>query len=765
MSIENFILGKILGKGSYGSVRLVERKEDHQIYAMKSVVINNLKEKEKQNSFNEVRLLASLKHQNIIDYKESFFDEIEKTLNIVMEYADDGDLRTKIAQTLKDHLSFEEVTIWNVLIQTLEGLKYLHENNIIHRDLKSANIFLTKSGLVKIGDLNVSTIAKKGVANTQTGTPYYASPEIWNDKPYNSKCDIWSLGCIIYEMATLHVPFRGTSLHQLYCRIMKGTYLQIPFRYSNELKNIIKLILVVDSRKRPSAEELLKNEIIIKKMKELGINKKNENEKAMLIKTIKIPINISQINQQLPQKRYELKQRKNKEEMYNNDEYEYSKNNFYKLSNQEQAKIIKESMYMHITNNNDELNNVNLNNYYKDQKNNYLNHNIKNININDIIFTTNDTDIINNNESNRQNENIDTNNNNNNNGNDELKNYIINQNIENSLKRKEILKKPYKDTGYHFFIGKNDGIKSNNNNVNNNYNNNNNNNNINLFLINKKQEKQNESNQRRNTGPSCKLAPQNKKKFPNIRPKSTKNYIEKNKSNNKNGISSNKRICINEREGKNDIKSIKKNNDIKKYNSNKDNRKNKCISANKRNNITEKNISNNKDIIKRINKNQYQNLYQNNVNNKKSPSKTKQRPVSTNHYNEIKNEERFPNINHNKMANKNNVDKNKMNYKIYYNQRFKKDNEKKTNNNKDRNKPLENKHKIIYERIEIIKNGKKNKYSRGNAQVKYIDMGNHYDKYKYLKNNNYNLRAKNNYQIFGCEKGRAKFIVPNEMMN
>ena len=245
MSLENFILGKILGKGTYGSVRIVERKEDHKIYAMKSVIINVLTEKEKQNSFNEVRLLASLKHKNIIDYKESFFDDTRKTLNIVMEYADDGDLRTKISETLKNHLSFEESTIWNVLIQTLEGLKYLHKNNIIHRDLKSANIFLIKDGLIKIGDLNVSTIAKKGVANTQTGTPFYASPEIWNDKPYNSKCDIWSLGCIIYEMAALHVPFRGTSLHQLYTRIMKGNYPKIPSRYSKDLKIIINFVTLI----------------------------------------------------------------------------------------------------------------------------------------------------------------------------------------------------------------------------------------------------------------------------------------------------------------------------------------------------------------------------------------------------------------------------------------------------------------------------------------------------------------------------------------
>ena len=88
----------------------------------------------------------------------------------------------------------------------------MHKSTVIHRDLKSANIFLTKKGIVKIGDLNVSIIAKKQLAVTQTGTPYYAAPEVWDNETYNIKCDIWSVGCIIYEMASLHVPFRGTSI-------------------------------------------------------------------------------------------------------------------------------------------------------------------------------------------------------------------------------------------------------------------------------------------------------------------------------------------------------------------------------------------------------------------------------------------------------------------------------------------------------------------------------------------------------------------------
>lgn len=95
---------------------------------------------------------------------------------------------------------FTETEIWNVLIQTVKGIKALHDQNIFHRDLKSANVFLYKNGQTKLGDFNVSKLAKKGLLYTQTGTPYYASPEVWKDQPYDKTSDIWSLGCVIYEM-------------------------------------------------------------------------------------------------------------------------------------------------------------------------------------------------------------------------------------------------------------------------------------------------------------------------------------------------------------------------------------------------------------------------------------------------------------------------------------------------------------------------------------------------------------------------------------
>jgi len=367
MSLEDFEYGRVLGKGVFGSVLIVKRKEDKEIYAMKRVKIGGLTKKELENSFNEVRLLASLNHKNVIGYREAFYDQKSKTLNIVMEYADDGDLSTKIKQAIKKQAFFEESKIWSTLIQILEGLKYLHKSDIIHRDLKSANIFLTKKGGVKIGDLNVSKIIGKSMAITQTGTPYYASPEIWNDHPYDYKCDIWSAGCIIYEMASLKMPFRGTSMQMLYNNVMKGDFDPIPLRYSKDLMEIIKLILIKNPKQRPSAEELLKNRIIVQKMEKLGMEKSFwvcEDEKAMLMRTIKLPGNLNQMNQvnrQLPRKNYKKDRYQNQMEMLENDEYETAKNSFYHPK--DKNKIIKREKSIH------HLNNLNNNkDLYNDQK-------------------------------------------------------------------------------------------------------------------------------------------------------------------------------------------------------------------------------------------------------------------------------------------------------------------------------------------------------------------------------------------------------------
>ena len=136
----------------------------------------------------------------------------------------------------------------------VNGLHALHQKKIVHRDIKCANVFLTKSGVVKLGDLNVSKIAKQGIMQTQTGTPYYASPEVWQDKPYDKSSDIWSLGAVLYEMIALNPPFTAKDMKGLYQRVIKGVYPKIPATYSADLSAMVASLLKVDPKKRPSTE-------------------------------------------------------------------------------------------------------------------------------------------------------------------------------------------------------------------------------------------------------------------------------------------------------------------------------------------------------------------------------------------------------------------------------------------------------------------------------------------------------------------------------
>lgn len=169
-----------------------------------------------------------------------------------MEFAEGGDLLGRITAHSKARTSFPETQLWRIFIQMTAGLKALHDSKILHRDIKCANIFLTESNEVKLGDLNVSKIAKHGLLHTQTGTPYYASPEVWSDKPYNEKSDIWSLGCVLYEAAALHPPFRAFDMKGLYQKVLAGRYPPLPGIYSADLSYMVKCLLQVKPGLRPS---------------------------------------------------------------------------------------------------------------------------------------------------------------------------------------------------------------------------------------------------------------------------------------------------------------------------------------------------------------------------------------------------------------------------------------------------------------------------------------------------------------------------------
>ena len=289
-TFDDFEIIRTLGQGAFSTVFLVKRKKDNKQYALKSIKMENLSKIEQQNSVNEVRILSSIVHPNIISYKESFWNWNNKTLNIIMEYCDDGDLESKIKKMERNKIKFNENLIWNYAFQILFGIKALHDKGVIHRDIKSANIFLSKlNNKCKIGDLNTGKVIKKNKnknnSNYQIGTPTYFSPEIWKKGEISYKSDIWAFGCIVYEMCSLKMPFKGKNMEELKKNICKGKIEKISSRYSKELWEFIQTLLQNDVEKRPDCEMILRNKIVKDKLNQLSgfnfMNEKNDDESSI----------------------------------------------------------------------------------------------------------------------------------------------------------------------------------------------------------------------------------------------------------------------------------------------------------------------------------------------------------------------------------------------------------------------------------------------------------------------------------------------------
>ena len=255
-SMTDFEVLSKLGQGSFGIVYKVRRKIDKGVYVLKQINISQMNAKLRKEALNEVKILNSLNNSYIVRYHESFVEQ--NNLYIIMEFCEGGDLAQYIKQQGSKPLN--ENKIWKFLIQICLGLAYIHQKKVLHRDIKSMNVFLSKQEDVRIGDLGVAKIlADTGnFAHTMIGTPYYLSPEMCEEKPYNSKSDVWALGCVIYEMCTKRHPFEATNQAALIMKIINGKYPPIPTTYySAELIEIANLCLIRDYKKRPSANTLL----------------------------------------------------------------------------------------------------------------------------------------------------------------------------------------------------------------------------------------------------------------------------------------------------------------------------------------------------------------------------------------------------------------------------------------------------------------------------------------------------------------------------
>ena len=189
-------------------------------------------------------------------------------------------------------------------------MKALHDSDIFHRDLKSANVFLNKDGATKLGDMNVSKVAKRALLYTQTGTPYYASPEVWRDQPYDMKSDIWSLGCVLYESITLRPPFRADDMAGLYRKVLRGAYSRIPDHFSADLADVCKALIQVQAQVRPTCQQILAMPAVVHMGEVLfpddfyeGVEESpGRNE---LLSTIRVPKNLLYLTDRLPKPSYE----------------------------------------------------------------------------------------------------------------------------------------------------------------------------------------------------------------------------------------------------------------------------------------------------------------------------------------------------------------------------------------------------------------------------------------------------------------------------
>ncbi|KAJ9592846.1 hypothetical protein L9F63_015489 [Diploptera punctata] len=264
--MESYVKEKRIGEGSFGTAYLVRAKSTGVHYVIKRINFARMTNKEKDEAMREVEVLAKMQHPYIVAYKESF--EYDKNLYIVMDYCEGGDLYTKIREHAQRARYFSEDTILNWFVQICLALKHVHDRKILHRDIKSQNIFLTKGNVVKLGDFGIAKILKNTIelAKTCIGTPYYLSPEICENKPYNNKSDVWAVGCLLYEMAALKHAFVAGNMKNLIVKIIQGSYPQLPSRYSNDMRNLISQLFKRNPQERPSINTILKKTFISKRI-------------------------------------------------------------------------------------------------------------------------------------------------------------------------------------------------------------------------------------------------------------------------------------------------------------------------------------------------------------------------------------------------------------------------------------------------------------------------------------------------------------------
>ncbi|KAE8223454.1 hypothetical protein CF319_g3527 [Tilletia indica] len=313
----------VIGNGTFGIIRKVRRLTDDRLFARKELNFERMSERDRKQIVAEVNILRTLGHDNIVKYEERFVDKDRGILYIVMEYCEGGDLGSVIKRYRRSDAYLQEETVWCYLAQMTRALDACHYRGIpadpppqpddcsplahiididppsnaqataaataaaataagsphqsglavLHRDLKPENVFLDALGNIKLGDFGLSKqVGTAELARTYVGTPYYMSPELATGGPYDAKSDIWALGCIVYELCARKPPFDAANQAELTIKIKAGEVPHLPHQYSPELGKVVRAMLSLNPRNRPTTRQLLQVYQIQLCLKHLDVN-------------------------------------------------------------------------------------------------------------------------------------------------------------------------------------------------------------------------------------------------------------------------------------------------------------------------------------------------------------------------------------------------------------------------------------------------------------------------------------------------------------
>lgn len=286
--LTRYTKAKPIGTGTFGACFLAKDVHSGETCVMKEVRLQGMDAKEVKRSINEAKVLQKLKHQNLISYRDAQVNRGDKKLYIVMEHAAGGDLGGLIAERTRSGRRFSEDECLKVIAQSCSALAYCHHQlYLLHRDIKPQNIFLSSAhpgphgrtpGDVKIGDFGISAelSASHGLAMTKCGSPVYMSPELCSGRPYDRGCDVWALGCVLFEMMSLTTPWlnqlpKQHGLLALMRLVCSGSLDVTPLRrhYSDDLVALLAAMLCKQPQHRPSFRKVLQFPIIQRTLRRL----------------------------------------------------------------------------------------------------------------------------------------------------------------------------------------------------------------------------------------------------------------------------------------------------------------------------------------------------------------------------------------------------------------------------------------------------------------------------------------------------------------